>query len=107
MQQVLTVLGWVLAPVCAVLVTKLVEQSKELKAEKENRKKRDEAMVQGMKTLLRQKTIDYHRTYVEAGLAVPVSIKEQATATHEAYRALGGNGTGTKLYEDIMKAPTE
>lgn len=107
MQQVLTILGWVLAPAFAALVTAYVSQRNELKAEKKKRLERDEAMEQGIKALLRQKMIDIHRQYVEGGFAVPVSIKEQATSIHEAYRALGGNGTGTRLYEDIMKAPTE
>lgn len=107
MQQVLTVLGWILAPVCASLITAYVAQRKELKADKESKKRRDAAMEQGMRALLRQKLIDYHREYVASGGPCPVRIKEQATAIHDAYVALGGNGTGTQLWNEIMEAKVE
>lgn len=107
MQQVLTVLGWILAPVCAVLVSELVRQRKELKAGKEEREKRDQAMEQGMRALLRQQLIDYHKEYVASGGPCPVRIKEQATSVHSAYVALGGNGTGTQLWNEIMEAKVE
>lgn len=107
MQQVLTVLGWVLAPICAALTTAYMAQRKELKAEKEKRKKRDEAMEMGVRALLRQKMIDYHREYVVSGGPCPVRIKEQATLIHDAYVALGGNGTGTQLWQEIMEAKVE
>lgn len=107
MQQVLTVLGWILAPVCASLITALVTQRREIKADREAKEKRDKAMELGMRTLLRQKLIDYHREYVANGGPCPVRIKEQATAIHDAYVALGGNGTGTQLWNEIMEAKVE
>lgn len=98
--QILTVLGWVLSPVCASLVTYIVTQRKADKAHAR-------AMEQGMLVLLRQQLIDYHRNYVASGGPCPVRIKEQATAVHEAYAALGGNGTGTQLWHEIMEAHVE
>lgn len=100
MQQILTVLGWVLSPVCAALVTALVMKRK---AKSEH----DKAMEDGMMALLRQQIIDYHRQYVASGKPCPVRIKEQATKVHDAYAALGGNGTGTQLWKEIMEAHVE
>lgn len=110
-QQVLTVLGWVLAPVCASLVTYIVSQRSAAKAVEEARGKaksaHDKAMEDGMRVLLRQQLIDYHRQYVASGKPCPVRIKEQATSVHDAYAAIGGNGTGTQLWNEIMRAHVE
>lgn len=93
----MTIAGWVLAPICSALVTYVVTQRKIKTAH-------DEAMERGMRTLLRQQLIDYHRQYVASGGPCPVRIKEQATAVHDAYHALGGNSTGTQLWQEIMEA---
>lgn len=98
--QVLTVLGWVLAPVCSALVTYIVTQRRADKAY-------EKAMRDGMLALLRQQLINYHKEYVASGKSCPVRIKEQATAVHDAYAALGGNGTGTQLWHEIMEAHVE
>jgi hypothetical protein len=98
--QILTILGWVLSPVCASLVTYIITKRKSNKAH-------EEAMQKGMLVLLRQKLIDYHRDTVASGKPCPVRIKEQATAAYEAYAALGGNGTGKQLWQEIMEAHVE
>lgn len=100
MQQVWTVLGWFLSPICASLVTALIMKCKSKNAH-------DKAMENGMRGLLRQQLIDYHHQYVASGGPCPVRIKEQATAIHDAYVALGGNGTGTQLWKEIMEAHVE
>lgn len=109
--QILTVLGWALSPICASLVTYIVTQRGKAKAVEAATKKAkgeaDEAMKKGMMALLRQQLIDYHREYVASGKPCPVRIKEQATAVHDAYAALGGNGTGTQLWHEIMEAHVE
>lgn len=94
--QILTILGWVLSPVCASLVTYIVTQ-----------RKAEKAMKKGMMALLRQQLIDYHKDYVASGNPCPVRIKEQATIVHDAYAANGGNGTGTQLWKEIMEAHVE
>lgn len=100
MQQALTILGWFLSPICAALITAIVAMHRSSKTE-------DEAMRNGMRALLRQQLIDYHRDYVVSGKPCPVRIKEQATSVHDAYHALGGNGTGTQLWQEIMEAHVE
>lgn len=111
MSTVTTILGWLLAPVCSALVVYVREQRKltaaTAEAVKRARSEHDEAMEQGMVTLLRQQLVDYHRQYVTSGGPCPVAIKEQATEVYEAYHALGGNGTGTQLWHEIMEAHVE
>ena len=98
--QILTVLGWVLAPVCASLITYIVTKGKAKSAH-------EKAVDEGLCALLRKALIDIHREYVALGKPCPVRIKEQATAIHSAYTALGGNGTGTQLWHEIMEAHVE
>ena len=73
--------GWVVSPLLAAIIGGLVVCVKGV-VKREN--DHDKAMEQGMRALLRQQLIDYHRDYV-----------------------LGGNGTGTKLYQEIMNAHVE
>lgn len=113
--QILTIAGWVISAACSAVCSGLVvyirEQRKLAKvkeeAQKQAKSEHDAAMEQGLRTLLRQQLIDYHRQYVASGGPCPVRIKEQATAVHDAYAALGGNGTGTQLWHEIMEAHVE
>ena len=98
--QIMTALGWVLSPVCAALITAAITTRR-------HATEREEAMELGMRTLLRQKLIDYHKEYVVDEKPCPVRVKEQATAVHDAYHKLGGNGTGTALWQEIMEAHIE
>lgn len=91
---------YILPPLCAALVGSLATLSRQLG--KSNRAMRD-----GMRSLLRQQLIDYHREYVVGGIPCPVRVKEQATSVYESYHALGGNGTGTQLWQEIMKQHIE
>ena len=62
------------------------------------------AVVHGLRVLLRAEIIRIHREYVEAGRLVPVEVMDEADDAYEAYAALGGNGTGTKMHDEIMAA---
>lgn len=66
--------------------------------------RREKAMQEGVKCLLRGKLIDYHDKYTDRGYC-PIYVKESARRSYEAYHALGGNGVVTKLYEDLMALP--
>lgn len=98
--HLMTFLGWILSPLCAALITAIIAMRKRASS-------KDEAMELGMRALLRQQLIDYHREYVVEDKPCPVRIKEQATSVHDAYHALGGNGTGTQLWKEIMEAHVE
>lgn len=95
-----TLVGWFFAPLCSGLVGYMLAV---LNSMRKRNAEHDEAMEQGMRALLRQQLIDYHAEYVASGAACPVRIKEQATSVYNAYHSLGGNGTGTQLYQEILE----
>ena len=66
---------------------------------------RDQAMETGLRTLLRAELLEIHAKYVPLGY-IPVAVMEEADRVYKAYHSLGGNGTGTKIYEEIKALPT-
>ena len=66
---------------------------------------RDRAMETGLRTLLRAELLEIHAKYVPLGY-IPVAVMEEADRVYKAYHSLGGNGTGTKIYEEIKALPT-
>lgn len=66
---------------------------------------RDQAMETGLRTLLRAELLEIHAKYVPLGY-IPVAAMEETDRVYKAYHSLGGNGAGTKLYEEIKALPT-
>lgn len=65
----------------------------------------NDAQQDGIRALLRNELVRLHRDLVEAQGWCTLEDKEYAERTYIAYHELGGNGTGTVLYEDIMALP--
>ena len=65
----------------------------------------NDAQQDGIRTLLRNELVRLHRDLVEAQGWCTLEDQEYAERTYIAYHELGGNGTGTVLYEDIMALP--
>lgn len=99
-----TASSYLITTVLAAVVGCLGTKMRRDRDDRRRRREHDEAMEMGMIALLRQQLIDYHREYVVSGGPCPVRIKEQTTDVYNAYHALGGNGTGTQLWEEIMRA---
>ena len=66
---------------------------------------RDRAMETGLRTLLRAELLEIHAKYVPLGY-IPMGAMEEADRVYQAYHSLGGNGTGTKIYEELKALPT-
>lgn len=66
--------------------------------------KRERALQEGVRSLLRNQLIDYHDKYLRRGYC-PIYVKESARRSYEAYHELNGNGVITKLYQDLMALP--
>lgn len=66
---------------------------------------RDRAMETGLRTLLRAELLEIHAKYVPQG-CIPLAVMEEADRVYQAYHSLGGNGTGTKIYQEIKALPT-
>ena len=94
------VAGWAATSVIGALVGAVVASCK-------RRSAKGDAMEQGMRALMRQELITLHKDYVVDLGYCPVMIKEHAGHVYRAYHALGGNGTGTQLYEEILDCHVE
>ena len=91
------VLGWAATSALAAVVGAVAAQTR-------RRSTREEALEQGLRALMRAQLIELHEKYVAEGRQCSVDIKEQATSIYQAYHSLGGNGTGTHLYNELMEA---
>jgi hypothetical protein len=77
------------------------EDAKEMQRQAEQ-----EAIRAGLQAVLRDRIIERYSHYEEKG-RMPVYAMENVTKMYEAYHGLGGNGTITKLYNELMKLPHE
>lgn len=75
-----------------------------LQQEFDDLKTRTTVIEDGVKALLFDKISRLHQETVQQGLPVPVSVKQRADAAYQAYKALGGNGVGKHMYEELMDA---
>lgn len=73
-----------------------------------DRKQRDDpqtlAMIEGLRELLFCELEHLHAAMVQRGGWCPVEGKQSAERIYKAYHALGGNGVGTSMIEDIRHA---
>lgn len=67
---------------------------------KKERRKVD-ALGEGMRALLRAELVHAHREYAEDGLPISLATRTHLADVYQAYHDLGGNGTATRLWEDI------
>lgn len=62
---------------------------------------------EGVRTLLRRELREIYRQASARG-SISLDELEEVTIIYEIYHTkLGGNGTGTKLYEDIKRLPID
>lgn len=117
-QIVLDVIRQAVAPVVTavmgVLIGRVTEARKkaelrerEALAEAEERtqasERRIEAIADGVRSLLRCELVRSHAAHCIRGEPMSLSDREYVARTYEAYHELGGNGTGTALYEAMMR----
>lgn len=72
---------------------------------KEERKK-NEAIANGLQSLLRQSIVDSYNRYQDKGFC-PIYAKETLKTLYQSYHELGGNDVATKLYNTILQMPEE
>ena len=68
------------------------------------RKTEQDAIKLGIQALLRDRIIEQYNKWMEHGY-IPIYALENVTAMYKEYHALGGNGTITKLYEELLELP--
>ncbi len=64
----------------------------------------DEAMRAALRALLWRELQIIHAKAIEDG-GMTVADRRHLESVYAAYHALGGNGTGTRLYEEAMETP--
>lgn len=92
-----------------IFTTVMTARDKKAVQEDLKKAKQDNRMNEienGLLCLLRSEIIHSHDKYTERGYC-PVYARETLTKAYEAYHALGGNGTITSLYHQVINLPTE
>ena len=69
-------------------------------------KRKIKAVANGILSCLRADLIGYHDKYT-ARKYCPIYAKDAVEKAYKAYHDLGGNGTITEIYQEIMALPTE
>ena len=67
----------------------------------ENERKRNEAIENGVKDILRIQILDTYDKCKQAG-RISVARKDAIDSAYRSYHALGGNGTITQVHNEIM-----
>ncbi len=93
---------WLFACVTAVLAWCYRNVAIRLELERQ----KNEAIAQGVQSLLRDSIVNNYNKYSEKGYA-PIWAKESLKKLYAAYHNLGGNDVATELYSKILKMPED
>lgn len=121
MTQVLTafLIDLVAVPLFGLILNRIVTKKldafdrkrEEARNERRERLEKDErwqdAMTQGVRSMLRSEIFREHHKWMERGYC-PTGSKEYVTTIYEVYHdKLGGNGLGKSMYSELMSLPTK
>ena len=87
---VMQVVSFAVAGLCGWLVARVRQLNK-----------RDAALYEGMRAILRKELMNDFETYVVNQRPLSVERKREIDECYQAYAALGGNGTGQQMYEKL------
>lgn len=93
-------LEWLFTAVLAVLSWLF----KEMRAQLAEEKIKNEAIAEGVQSLLRESIVTNYNRYTELGYC-PIYAKESIKKVYKAYHNLGGNDVATELYTKVLKMP--
>lgn len=95
-------LEWLFTAVLAVLSWLFKEMREQLAEEK----KKNEAIAEGVQSLLRESIVNSYNRYSDRGCC-PIYAKESIKKVYKAYHNLGGNDVATSLYHKVLEMPEE
>lgn len=95
-------LEWFFTAVLAVLSWLFKEMREQLQEEK----KKNEAIAEGVQSLLRESIVNNYNRYSDKGFC-PIYAKESMKKVYKAYHNLGGNDVATELYNKVLKMREE
>lgn len=99
----LSIVSSVLAAYCAFKIKEFSSKKEEdLKKEKE----RQEAIANGIQSLLRDNIVMAYNKYNDKGFC-PIYAKDSIKKAYQSYHALGGNDVATELYKKILAMPED
>lgn len=103
-----TAAGWLAGPVATAVIAWLGASLRAARRRERERGERMEAerraYSEGLRVLLKERLYDMHERYVVHGEPMPYGAKEREESVYRAYHALGGNGTGTHIHEELTAA---
>ena len=67
---------------------------------------RNEAIAEGVQSLLRESLVDNYNKYSDKGFC-PIYAKESIKKVYAAYHNLGGNDVATELYHKLIRMEEE
>jgi hypothetical protein len=76
----------------------------EREAEERRNAEWQQAMTGGMRSMLRSELLHEYNKWTDKGFC-PMESKEYVERTYLSYHALGGNGIGTSMYDEVMALP--
>ena len=104
---IITVILSVVSGVLVAIVKHLMDEITKLRKEKsEEEHIKSEALCNGVLQLLKIQIIEYHDKYM-SGENIPPYVYANFDSMYKAYTQLGGNGTITRMKEDIDKLRIE
>lgn len=95
-------LEWLFTAVLAVLSGLFKSLRDQLKAEQ----KKNEAIAEGVQSLLRESIVNGYNRYQDKGFC-PIYAKESMKKVYKSYHNLGGNDVATELYQKLLRMPEE
>ncbi len=93
---------WLFAGAVSVLAVLYRNIAARLKIEQA----KNEAIAQGVQSLLRENIVNNYNKYSEKGFC-PIYAKESVKKLYAAYHDLGGNDVATELYRKLLMMPED
>ncbi|MBR2662821.1 MAG: hypothetical protein IKE25_03825 [Clostridia bacterium] len=87
--------------ITAILSGLYARLAKRFKAEK----LKNQAIENGVRDILRMQILDSYDKCKADGCTISISRKDAIDSAYKSYSALGGNGTITRVHEEIMEMP--
>lgn len=95
-------LEWLFAIITAAAAFGYKNVLKKLQEEKT----RNEAIAEGVQSLLRESIVSSYNKYKDRGCC-PIYAKETMKTVYKAYHRLGGNDVATQLYDKLLAMPED
>lgn len=99
-----SVIFWVVTGGLGFAAKCLWRESKKLSAARESENKKQQAVMDGVRAILRDRILHTYGHYSEKGW-VPFYAMENMDNMYNAYHDLGGNGPITEIYHKFMNLP--